>query len=57
MVYNGRLRMVYRNSHGRTVKWVQPLGKIIGQLLDKGPVKSKDLEARLFRLKSLIHTY
>lgn len=56
MVYNGRLRMVQRNSHGRTVKWVQPLGKVIGQLLDKDPVKSKDLEARLFRLKSLIHT-
>lgn len=35
MVYNGRLRMVQRNSHGRTVKWVQPLGKVIGQLLDK----------------------
>ena len=35
---------------------MQLLGKIIGQVLDKRPVKSKDLEARLFRLKSLILT-
>lgn len=47
--------MIYTNYHGRTFTWVKLLGKVIWRFLDKGRVKSKDLEVGLPGLKSLIY--